>query len=180
MKIMIICREMRQCCRWLLMFYFITLNLYAFKCPKEMSHLVDSQAGDRALCIQTGVTASPPSSPPPRYLWRIMLSSLAWKLIWKENCLYQLLLMACLGLWAGLGRWEGGLETMEPQTLNSQKSKLGGWVPKARTWTQYSSLEQPEPHLQIKNNPHLSKCHVKCIQVFFHNGSTAQVSATHM
>ena len=33
--IIIICWEMRQCCRWLLRSYVITLNIYSFKYPKE-------------------------------------------------------------------------------------------------------------------------------------------------
>lgn len=134
----------------------------------------------RALCIQIEVMASPPSSPPP------VLFGTLYHLVQPEcSSEKKIAPISCSQwhvvsrLWTGPGRWEGGLEPTEPQTLRC-KSKLGGWVPEARTRTQYSSLQQPGSPPQVRNSPHLSKYQVVCMQVFFHNGPTARVSATHM
>lgn len=97
----------------------------------------------RALCIQIEVMASPPSSPPP------VLFGTLYHLVQPEcSSEKKIAPISCSQwhvvsrLWTGPGRWEGGLEPTEPQTLRC-KSKLGGWVPEARTRTQYSSLQQP-------------------------------------
>ena len=128
-----------------------------------------TQAGDRALCIQIGVMASPPPSPPP-----ITFGTLCHLVKPESPSEKKIACISCFSwqvsrLWAGPGRWEGGLETMEPQTLNSQMQEQAGWV--GAQSRDVNSILFPTaawiPPLQIRNNAHLSKYHGMCVQVFF-------------
>lgn len=167
---------MRQCCRWLPRCYIITLNLCAFKYPKEGGLTGWGESlmyTNQGYHISSFVTSHVPVGT-LHHLVNSLKSLLERKLLAMKSCLKAVDWARILLV--GRGFWDHG--PPNPQFIDTKGTWMGGCSHLGHELPPLLTAAWIQP--PDRDNPHLSKCHGVCVQVFSHSAPSAQAPATHM